>query len=384
VQEAGRLLQKVAIVGAYNTKQARVLENETSGSITLKAVRGALDDAGLTIKHVDGFNILDGVGGAQRSEAFGYAVGAPTFWSGQAPIGIPAVMEAALAIACGECEVAVVASGQAAIYTDRESVAPWTRPSNEFTECWGQITPAEWALAAQEHMARFGTTEGQLAHVAATIRNNGSRNPEAVYYGHGPFTADDVLASRMIASPYHLLDCAMTAEGGSAVVLAGQDRAKDGPKSPVWVLGAGREWWAPSYTHPPTYDRVGMMGRKAADVAFTQAGLRRDDVDVCEFYDSFSWEIIRYFEALRFCEIGEGGPFVTSGVIDPDGKFPICTDGGLMSHSHTGASQLLQKVVQCVRQLRGESPANQVVNAQVALAAAPQGSVMLLGRTRGQ
>ncbi len=367
------------IVGAFNTRQARVLEGETSDSITLAAITGALADAGIGLEEVDGLNILPGLDHLNGTRTFGYALGVPFFWVGRGAPGPAAVIEAARAIESGMCNTVVVASGQAGIHTERGSVAPWTRPSNEFIECWGLHTPAEFALSAQEYVHRFHVDPAQIAHVAAVIRNNGSRNPEAIYHGKGPFTAEDILASRMIASPYHLLDCSMTGEGGSALVLTSAARAADLDAVAVRVVGGASESWGPSYTHPPTYDRVGMLGRAAGDRAFAQAGLQRSDVDVFELYDNFSWEIIRYFEALRYCGVGEGAAFVAGDAIEVGGRFPIVTDGGTMSHSHTGESQRYQRVVQAVRQLRGTSAANQVADPQVALVA-QLGDVALLAR----
>jgi acetyl-CoA acetyltransferase len=124
-------------------------------------------------------------------------------------------------------------------------------------------------------------------------------------------------------------------------------------------------------------EQKGMLGRRSADIAFGHAGIARDDVDVLELYDNFSWEIVRSFEALGYCEVGEGRDFVRSGEIEIDGKYPIVTDGGLLSHSHTGQSQVLQRVNQAVRQLRGEASANQIANAEIALAFWQFGLVLL-------
>ena len=366
------------IVGAFNTRQARRLEGETSDSITLAAIRGALADAGVELGDVDGLNVLPGLDHLNGSRTFGYFLGLPFFWVGRAAPGPAAIIEAARAIESGMCNTVVVASGQAGIHNDDGTVAPWTRPPNEFIECWGLMTPAEFALSAQQYMWKYSVDPARIAYVAAVIRNNGARNPEAIYYGRGPFIADDILASRMVADPYHLLDCSMTGEGGSALVLTSPERARDLRGKPVSVLGGASESWGPSYTHPPTYERVGMLGRKAGDRAFSQAGLRRSDVDVFELYDNFSWEIIRYFEALQYCAVGEGPEFVADGAIEVGGTYPIVTDGGTMSHSHTGESQRLQRVVQAVRQLRGTSAANQVHDAEVALVA-QLGDVVLLG-----
>jgi len=370
--------REAVVVGAYNTPQARVLEGETSASVTLSAIMGALDNAGLTLADVDGLTVLPGLQYRGGADAFGYSLGIPWFWTGAQVPGPAAVIEAAAAIEAGACETVVIAGGQAGVYTDRAAVAPWARTPNEFIECWGMMTPGEWAMAAQEYLHRFSVDPEKIAYIAAVIRNNGSRNPEAIYYGRGPFTAADVLASRMIASPYHLLDCATTSEGGSALVMTTAERAADLDVHAVRFLGGAWDSWGPTYTHPPTYDRVAMWGRKAADAAFARAGIGREDVDVFELYDNFSWEIIRYFEAFRYCGVGEGADFVADGAIEVGGRYPIVTDGGTMSHSHTGESQRLQRVVQAVRQLRGESAANQVVDARTALVAVI-GEVLLLG-----
>lgn len=371
--------RRPVIVGAYNTRQARTLDGETSASVTLSAIQGALADAGLLISDVDGLNVLPGLDYLNGTRSFGYLLGIPYFWAGRAAQGPASVLEAATAIEAGVCDTVVLAAGEAGLYTDKSTVAPWTRPPNEFIECWGLMTPAEFALSAQEYMARFRVDPRKVAYVASVIRNNGSRNPEAIYYGRGPFTPEDILASRMVADPYHLLDCATTGEGGSALVLTTAERARDLDVAEIRVLGGGSESWGPSYTHPPTYDRVGMLGRRACDRAFAQAGIHRDDVDVFELYDNFSWEIIRYFEAFGYCALGEGPDFVADGAIEVGGRYPVVTDGGTMSHSHTGESQRHQRVVQAVRQLRGTSAANQVDNAVVALVAA-LGDIVLLAR----
>ena len=370
-------IRRAAIVGVFKTPQAKMLPGETSETLTISATCGALTDAGLSMADVDGFNIQ--IGSQSASRSFAYQAGSSYFWTGTAHVGPDAVIEAALAIAGGQCEVALISSAQAGMYTDRGSTAPWTRPPNEFIETWGLHTPAEWALLAQRHMHLYGTTEEQAAYVAALIRNNGHINPEAVYFGRGPFTPDDILASRVVAWPFHLLDCSMTSEGGAAMVLTSLERARDLRQTPIQVLGGAAEQWGPEYTYPPTYEHKGLLGRRSADIAFAQAGVGRMDVDVLEIYDNFSWEIIRTLEAYRYCDVGDGGGFVTSGAIDPGGPLPIVTDGGLMSHSHTGGSQSLQRVLQAVRQLRGQATSNQVPNAQVALAAWAY-STMILGR----
>ena len=378
-------LHRVAIVGAYNTAQARFLEGETSFSVTLDAVRGALADAGLEASDVDGLNIHTGTRGGPMTQRFWvHQLGGRPAWTGNAHMGVPAVLEAAAAIAAGYCSTVVIANGQAGAYTERASTAPWTRPSNEFVECFGLYTAAEFALIAQRHMHLYGTKPEHLAEVASAVRTHGGMNPDAVYSGR-EISRDDVLNSPLIADPFHLLDCAMTGEGGAGVVLTTIERARDLDVTPIHILGGGMDARGAAYVAGPLWHVTGDVGRVAAEQAFAACGLGTSDVDVCEFYDPFSFEIIRQFEAYGFCELGEGGPFVMDGRIRIGGEFPVCTDGGTMSFSHPGTAQLLQKVISGTQQLRGAAGARQVEGAEVAMctnggAGALFTDVVLLGR----
>jgi acetyl-CoA acetyltransferase len=378
--------RRAAIVGVHNTRQARRLEGCTSRSLALEAIRGALDNAGLTLADVDG--ISAGFTGA--SLIYDLGIG-PAWLGGQ--FGLPMVHEAVLAVEAGLASVVVLVAAEAGVYVDHGSTAPWTRPENEFVAPWGLFTAAEFALIARRHMEVFGTTREQLAMVAATIRNNGHLNPEAVYFGRGPFKPEDIMASRPIAEPFHLLDCSMTSEGGCALVVASSDVASSTAARPVYVLGGGGDHFGPAYQFPPSWDLAGRradrvngrVGARAADNAFRSAGIDRDDVDVLELYDPFSFEVIRQLEAFGFCPPGEGGPFVEDGNIELTGRFPVCTDGGLMSFSHAGSNpQMLQRVIRGVQQIRGEAGPLQVPDVHVALcsgggAGALFNTVLLLG-----
>jgi len=387
----GHPFRDVAIVGIYNTPQARVLEGHTSATIAHEAAIGAVADAGLTPRDIDG---VIGTGGATD---FIYQHRIGPVWRSMSGAGIPSVLEAAAAIAAGFATTILIAAGSAGMYTEREATAPWTRPGNEFVAGFGMFTAAEFALIARRHMEVFGTTTESLATIASTIRNNGHVNPEAVYHGRGPFTPQDILDSRMIADPFHLLDCAMTSEGGCALVLARADIARHLAQPPVFVLGGSTDNYGPAYQNPPSFDLEGRgesdlvngwVGRAAARKAFTMCGLAPTDVDVCEFYDPFSFEIIRQFESFGFCQEGEGGDFVLGGTIEVGGRYPITTDGGLMSFSHAGAqAQMLQRPLRAVQQLRGACRSRQVEGAEVAIcsgggAGALFTDVMLLGKER--
>ena len=364
----GHPFRDVAIVGVHNTAQARRLPgHHDSTSIALEAARGALADAGIATNEVDAV-----VGAASADAILELGIGPST--RRPSSLGIAAILDAAALVATGQSRVALALAGGAGLL-QHAVAAPWTTPPNELVAGFGLFTAAEFALMARRHMITYGTTEQQLATAAAVVRNNGHVNPEAIYYGRGPFTPEDILASPLVAEPFHMLDCATTSEGGCAIVLAHADRAKDLPRS-VWILGGGSDAYGPAYTVAPVWDfsgrpgadSAGWVGARAAAAAFAMAGLGPADVDVAELYDPFSFEIIRQLEAYGFCARGEGGPMVESGAIAPGGSLPVTTDGGTMSFSHAGmAAQQYQRVVRGVQQVRRECPTSQVPDAAVAL-----------------
>ena len=236
----------VAIAGVHNTVQARVLPEHDSTSIALLGAMGALADAGISPRDVDGVVGTDcaqivlelGLGPCTRRPS---------------PMGIPALLDAAALVTTGQCNVVLIAAGGAGVHLDRSSTAPWTRPANELVVGYGLFTAAEFALMARRHMLTYGTTPEQLATAAAVIRTNGHANPDAVYYGRGPFSPEDILASRMIADPFHLLDCATTSEGGCALVLTTAERA-EGSEAPVYILGGASDAYGPAYVVAPVWD----------------------------------------------------------------------------------------------------------------------------------
>jgi acetyl-CoA acetyltransferase len=359
-------LHDVVIAGAYHTRQARVLEGVRETDLLLDALRGALAaSGGLGLPDVDGI-ILRGSVTRMHSRAAAHLLGGRPRWTGDS-LGIEAVLEAAAAIATGQCDVVAIADAQCGQYVEREATSPWTRPENEFVACFGLYTAAEFALMARRHMHVYGTRPEALAEVAATIRSHGAKNPAAVHFGRAVRPAD-VLASRMVAEPFHLLDCAINSEGGAGLVLTTASRARDLDVVPVHLLGGALERQGMAYVTAPVWDRYGWCGRRAAQRSFAMCGLSPADVDVCELYDPFSFEPIRQLEAFGFCGEGEGGDFVMGGRIAVGGELPLVTNGGLLSFSHAGTAQLLQKVIASAQVLRGELPESlRVPGAEVVL-----------------
>lgn len=359
----GHPYRDVVIAAVHNTEQAKRLDGHDSLSITLDAALGVIEVSGLPLGQVDG--VL-----GQHAADLVYHLRLETSWCPSSSTGsISSILDAANAIAAGHCRAVLVAGGGAGIHTDPAVTAPWTRPTSGLIAPFGIYTALEFALVARRHMHEYGTTAEQMAEVAAIVRNNGHVNPEAIYHERGPYTAADVLASRMVADPFHLLDCSITGEGGCALLLTAGELAADLAQPPVHLLGGGLDHRGPAYQHPPVWDDHGWVGAAAAERAFAMAGLSPLDVDVAELYDPFSFEVIRQLEAFGFCPRGEGGAFVTSGAIRPDGALPVTTDGGLLSFSHGGGTvQLLQRVVRAVQQLQGTCRSTQILGAEVALA----------------
>lgn len=376
-------LHDVAIVAVHNTQQARFLDIDEN-ELLASAMRAVLEEAKLKPSDIDGVSLNGWVQGTTSTKGIEW-LGSHSCWYDTDFPGIGSIMAAANAIALGECNTVLLAAAQSRAHTGRATTAPWTRPNYEFSGCWGMYTAAQFAMVARRHMSLYGTTQEQFAEVASTIRTNGSKHPEAVYYGK-PVTPEDVLNSRMVADPYHLLDCAMTSEGGAAIIVTSRERAKDMDVKPIYILGGGVERMGAGYSMPPVWDLCGHIGARAARIAFEQSGLKPSDVDFCEFYDPFSFEIIRQLETYGFCKEGEGGDFVMDGNIRLDGSLPVVTNGGTMSFSHPGVAQVLQKIISGVQQLRGDAPpALQLKNPEVALISANGSAalaldLMLLGK----
>jgi acetyl-CoA acetyltransferase len=359
-------LHEVAVVGAYNTPQAKKLVDFTEPTLLLNAINGALDDAGLRPEDIDGINVNTWVTQI-HSRHVAQMLGARPAWTG-VEYGIAGMMEAVSAVATGQCHTALIASVQCGEYTDHDSTVSWTRPSNEFVESWGLYTAAEFALIARRHMHLYGTPQEALAEVSAAIRMNGAKNPEAVMYGK-EVIPEHVLQSRMVADPFHLFDCCINSEGGAALIVTTAERARDLDTQPIYILGGAMDRQGMSYVTAPVWDKYGLIGQRASRLAFEQCGLTPRDVDVLELYDPFSFEIIRQLEAYGFCGEGEGGDYVLDGNVRIDGATPVATNGGLLSFSHAGVAQLIQKPIAAVQQLRGDLPAELTVpDAKVAIA----------------
>jgi acetyl-CoA acetyltransferase len=333
------------------------------------AAKRALDDAGMTKADVDAVMAVDflGLPSLQVAEYLGIK---PRFTDTTVTGGSAfetLVEHASLAISAGLCEVALITYGST-LWSDRRRVTESggvdpRMPAAQFETPYGDLSPiSAYALAAARHMHDYGTTSEQLAEAAVTARRWAALNPHALM--REAITVEDVLESPMISSPLHRLDCCVMTDGGGAVVLTTAERARDLRKRPVYVLGSGFSATHLSISQMEDLTTTGAV--ESSGRAYGIAGVRPDDIDVVELYDSFTISVVLALEDLGFCEKGEGGSFILGNRTGPGGELPANTSGGGLAYTHPGALGLFL-IIEAARQLRGECFERQVPDARLAL-----------------
>jgi acetyl-CoA acetyltransferase len=358
--------RRVAIVGAALSDCGRV-DDKDAFALHYQGTVRALGDAGLEKKDVDGF-MSTGMGRMAPVEMAEYLGLRPT-WVDSTGVGGSSwefmAEHAYTAIALGLAQVVVLSYGSTARADLKRSMRTANLPSTsrgpgQFDAPFGHTLIAKYAMTARRHMIEFGTTIEQLAEIAVSTRVNAGLNPDAYY--RAPITIDDVLEAPMVADPLTKLHCCIRSDGGGAVVLAAEDRARDCAKEPVWVLGTGEatshatmsEW--EDFTESPC--------ARSGRLAFARAGVTPGDIDLCQLYDAFTPMLLLTLEGLGFCPKGEGGAFVEDGKLRVGGALPTNTDGGGLSACHPGMRGMFL-MVEAVRQLRSECGDRQVAGAEL-------------------
>jgi acetyl-CoA acetyltransferase len=374
----------VAIAGAAETDAVGVLPDRSALGLHLEAARNALADAGLSTKDVDGIASVADPGPVTVAHALGIE---PAWIDGTGVGGtsfLLHVRHAAAAVAAGLAHTVLVThgeSGRSRVGSARRTVAPASLPG-QFEAPYGAVGPTtNFTLPLLRYMKRYGLTPEQLASVAVAQRQWAARNPRAMY--RDPITVRDVLDSRLIAYPLHLLECCLVTDGGGALVVTSADRARDLARPPVFILGGGESSESPMISQMADFTSSAAFRRSSA-AAFAQAGLGPDAVDHVMIYDAFAHVPIYGLEDMGFCKPGEAGAFIADGHTAPGGSLPLNTNGGGLSYTHTGmyGMFLLQE---SVRQVRGEAAA-QVPGVEVSMALGNGGMFMssgalLLGRS---
>jgi acetyl-CoA acetyltransferase len=365
---------KAAIVGIGHTEYVRRIgrsERETAHEASL----AALADAGIESRDVDGIFYVEGQSGQGADLARRLGVRNLRSWAAAGGGGGAAcapVVHAAMAIASGVCEVAIAYRAR-----NRGAVGgrPWAKTGSlvsgqaAFENPYGLVNPVHMqAFLARRYLFETDSPAESFAHVSVAQRRYASRNPAAHF--RDPITIEDVLDSRMISDPLHLLECCPENDGACAVVVTTTARARDCPHIPAWISGVAQGVgprhvpMTNFYNKPDPWD---WPGAYAARDVYTMAGLDPSDVDVFQLYDMFAPVVVYGLEAYGFCAAGEGGRFVADGhTATVDGTIPTNTSGGSLSEAYIHG---FNHILEGVRQLRGTST-NQVPGAEVSLVAA--------------
>jgi acetyl-CoA acetyltransferase len=227
----------------------------------------------------------------------------------------------------------------------------------------GIVAPAFWAMRARRHMHQYGTTPEMLAQVSVQNRRNACLNPYAQY--RKPVTVEEVLTSRLIADPLHLLDCCPIGDGAAAAILVSDRVAPRYTTRPVWVSGiAVSSGSVDSGTGDCTFED---LTDRAAKQAYTRAGIGPEDVEVAEIHNCFTIAEIVRSESLGLVPRGEGGSWVAEGKTAIGGTIPINPSGGLIAKGHPVGATGIAQVAEIVWHLRGEAGDRQVEGAKVGL-----------------
>ena len=371
--------REAAIVGIHEYP-LRVAPGVSALQIKAASASKALEDAGLSWQDVDAVydtGSHQNIGGLGISEYLGLN---PRLIDNTSVGGTSYEVQAhhaATMIASGKANVALLTYGSTA-HSDRRAIGTAgatgqgsPTPFNNMEDPWGMTLISGYGMVKARHMHQYGSTNEQFAEISVATRYHAMRNPEAVeamtaleFVGVNEITTQDVLDSRMIAWPLHLLECCMVSDGGGAVVIASKEVAKDCKKSPVWIIGGAE---ATKYRENGG-DITVSAGAQSGPRAFEDAGVSPDEIDVLMAYDSFSITVMCMIEDLGFCKKGEGGDYVSQGILkfDQKGGPALNTDGGGLSSNHPGERGIFL-LLEATRQMRGEST-SQVDGAKLAVA----------------
>ena len=389
----GNLRDRTAIIGVGNSKYERQLAAVSPLVPLVTAFKNALADAGLQRNDIDGLLVNIGtpfgVDYDQVSEAFGLDIhfSDQTWTHGRQMATVLA--HAAMAVDAGLVNyVACVCSinwarlgtvGHQGQFQDDREIG-----GAHFEHPWyGMTSPGgAWAMGAQKYFDRYGATSRDLAEVSVSLRNHALLNPQAVM--KKPLTVEEHQESRYVCEPLHLFDYCLTIGGACVVIVTTAERAKDGPKKPIYLMGmqgmcAGREEATgarpglgihqqdESYAVPHPRDLA----------VFRMAGVEHEDIDAFYTYDAMSSIVWMSLERFGFCKPGEAWQFVKGGRIGPGGELPVNTCGGLLSETHVSG---WNHVCEMVRQLRHECGERQVPDAELVQWGTNRGDSLILRR----
>ena len=369
---------KAYIVGAYE-HPLRKAPDKSVAQLHAEVAKGAIEDAGLTKDDIDGYFCAGDAPGANAFSMANYMnlklrhfdttdCGGSSY--------LVHVGHAAEAIALGKCNVALITlagrpNSEGSSGTQVRERGSYL-PDAPYEIPYGPVTVNLYAMVAMRHMYEYGTTSEQLAWVKVAASHHAQHNPNAML--KNVVTVEDVMNSPMISDPLHRLDCCVVSDGGGALIVARPEIAKQLKRPKVKIIGVGE---ALKHQMGGKIDLSYSGARWSGKRAFEEAGVKPADMKYASIYDSFTITVIMQLEDLGFCKKGEGGKFVADGnLISGVGKLPFNTDGGGLCNNHPANRGGMTKVIEAVRQLRGEAhPKVQVKNCDLALAHGTGGSL---------
>jgi len=370
---------KAYIAGAFE-HPTRKADDKSVAQLHAEVAKGALEDAGLSKDDIDGYfcaGDAPGLGPLSMADYMGLNLRHVDTTDTGGSSYVIHVAHAAEAIALGKCSVALItlagrprSEGMATGTAPRVPVGAVPDAAFEFP--YAPATANMYAMAAMRHMHEFGTTSAQLAWVKVAASHHAQHNPHAML--REVVTVEDVVNSPMITDPLHRLDCCVISDGGGALVVVAPEVARDLRRPRVKLLGAGE---APKLQRGGKVDLTYTGAVWSGPAAFAEAGVTPADIKYASIYDSFTITVLMTLEDLGFCKKGQGGKFVADGnLISGVGRLPFNTDGGGLCNNHPANRGGMTKVIEAVRQLRGEAhPKVQVKNCDVALAHGTGGSL---------
>jgi acetyl-CoA C-acetyltransferase len=369
---------KAFIAGIFEHPTRKATDRSVA-QLHAECARGALADAGLDKGDVDGYfcaGDAPGFGGLAMADYMNLRLRHIDSTETGGSSYLIHVAHAAQAIAAGKCDVALVTLAGRPRSEGQSGTAPrvWGAnvPEAPFELPYGLVTVNDYALAAARHMYEYGTTAEQLAWVKVAASHHAQWNEHALL--REPVTVEQVLASPLISDPLHRLDCCVVSDGGGALVVTRPEIARSLRKPTVAVIGAGE---SPKGQSGGDIDITWTGARDSGAAAFDEAGVGPADIQYASIYDSFTITVLMQLEDLGFCAKGEGGRFVADGnLISGVGRLPVNTDGGGLCNNHPANRGGMTKVIEAVRQLRGEAHPNvQVEGCVLALAQGTGGRI---------
>ena len=359
------------IVGVYE-HPTRKADDKSIAQLHAESAKGALADAGLSKSDVDGYfcaGDAPGLGPLSMADYMGLKLRHMDSTDTGGSSYLVHVGHAAEAIAAGKCNIALItlagrprSEGQA---TGTAARTAQNTPDAPFENPYGPATANMYAMCAMRHMYQYRTTSEQLAWIKVAASHHAQHNPHAML--RDVVTVEDVVNSPMIADPLHRLDCCVISDGGGAIIVAKPEVAKSLKRPKVKIIGAGE---SPKHQMGGQVDLTYSGAVWSGPPAFAEAGVKPADIKYASIYDSFTITVLMQIEDLGFCEKGQGGRFVADGnLISGVGKLPFNTDGGGLCNNHPTNRGGITKVIEAVRQLRGEAhPRVQVKNCDLAVA----------------